>query len=427
MKTSNFLTALSIITLVILLSCAKENNFTVQNGNIQGNVIDLKTNSPINGAFITTEPPTDAIVSDVNGNFNIPVYTEGVYIVNANKQGYIGNHESVSVVLNKTAVCVIRLSDSISINLPPNKPTLLTPNNSATFANTSIDLYWTCTDPNGDIIYYNVYLDENPMPTTVIYNNITQEHVTYTKLEKGKKYYWKVQAKDKYEAISESEIRSFSVDTSKVIVPSNPLILYMPFDNSVQLVSDYGLSCNATGVKFINDRNNLPNKAAYFDGNAIITIPKKTCLDLTSEFTLSAWIKPDSVYWVRSNDYVDIFGKWNNVGAGNSAYTIQLYKTNNKVLTATCDAKANFICYSANAIQSNKWTHIACTLKSNKLKLYINGILETSINANNCQLSNYDLVIGMQNDGNNAFKGGMDEINIYNIALSDNEIANLAK
>jgi hypothetical protein len=73
--------------------------------------------------------------------------------------------------------------------------------------------------------------------------------------------------------------------------------------------------------------------------------------------------------------------------------------------------------------------HIAATYDGITLKIYINGVLDASLSpaAPPAISSNtLSLGIGAQPDGTSKLMGAIDEVQVYNVALSATEIANLA-
>ena len=71
----------------------------------------------------------------------------------------------------------------------------------------------------------------------------------------------------------------------------------------------------------------------------------------------------------------------------------------------------------------NSWQHVAVTYKNNVATFYINGVKEvvSGFSSNNIS-GNENLGIGYSSIYGNYFAGQMDEIRIWNIALSDIDI-----
>jgi hypothetical protein len=76
-------------------------------------------------------------------------------------------------------------------------------------------------------------------------------------------------------------------------------------------------------------------------------------------------------------------------------------------------------------VPQNKWSHIVITCKNSIGRIFINGIessLVGSYNACYLQSTTNDVNIGRAGDNSNYFNGIIDEVRIYNRALSEEEI-----
>ncbi|MFG6686144.1 choice-of-anchor D domain-containing protein [Mariniflexile sp. HNIBRBA6329] len=76
---------------------------------------------------------------------------------------------------------------------------------------------------------------------------------------------------------------------------------------------------------------------------------------------------------------------------------------------------------STTAIVDGRWTHIAATTKSGSTKLYINGVEEAS-NASGGITDASNLMIGRSSAGDKHYHGYMDELRVFDKALTANEI-----
>ena len=82
-------------------------------------------------------------------------------------------------------------------NEPPNTPYSPDPSNGASNVPVNSDLDWSCTDPNGDIVYYTVYFEKNDSsPDNIIKNDATESSVNLGNLDYDSDYYWRVKADD---------------------------------------------------------------------------------------------------------------------------------------------------------------------------------------------------------------------------------------
>lgn len=160
------------------------------------------------------------------------------------------------------------------------------------------------------------------------------------------------------------------------------------------------------------------NQACNFNGgsdSSHVSVRNSSSLDITGSFTLEAWVNPSNV---ASPSFQIIIQKRNTASDG---YT--LYLSNGKVAMRT---NASTRLTGKQVISNNTWTHIAGIYNSatNTFSTYINGILDTSAVIAAAQpVSNNDSVwIGK--GFNSPFAGLMDEVRIWNKALSSTEVFN---
>jgi len=94
-------------------------------------------------------------------------------------------------------------------NSPPNKPSNPSPSDGATNVPIDTDLSWSCSDPDGDALKYDIYFGtSNPPP--LVKNDHTSTTYDPGILEYNTKYYWKIVAKDEYGAKTEGDVWSFT-------------------------------------------------------------------------------------------------------------------------------------------------------------------------------------------------------------------------
>ncbi len=75
------------------------------------------------------------------------------------------------------------------------------------------------------------------------------------------------------------------------------------------------------------------------------------------------------------------------------------------------------------AVNDGNWHHVAVTLNSNFVSLYVDGVLDNSGTLSGINTSSGNFMIGRRVDGINYFDGDIDEIRIWNTALTASQLA----
>jgi len=94
-------------------------------------------------------------------------------------------------------------------NRSPLIPQNPNPSNSSINRFPEVGLVWDCVDPDGDHITYDVYLDTDNDPATIIATDLVDAALLTNNLLYGTTYYWKVVAKDSNGATTEGPIWKF--------------------------------------------------------------------------------------------------------------------------------------------------------------------------------------------------------------------------
>jgi hypothetical protein len=138
-----------------------------------------------------------------NGNitFNPSPTTTGTMTVTVTKQDYLPYEGNITVS---------------PANQPPNPPSNPNPINGTTGVNINADLNWTCTDPDGDSLTYDVYLGTTSNPP-LVYSNYSYTTYDPGTLQYNTQYYWKIGARDVHGATSMGPEWSFVTEDE----PSN--------------------------------------------------------------------------------------------------------------------------------------------------------------------------------------------------------------
>jgi len=185
---------------------------------------------------------------------------------------------------------------------------------------------------------------------------------------------------------------------------------------TLTVTSQDGMSTETYTVNF--EEVNGTNYALYLPGgNGYNSNVKISGLELNSlPFTLELWFKPEGSQNLRSGLF---FGRnpLNNDNGG-----IQ-YLDNDNIIGMS-NVSADWDGINGGFAQPNAWHHVAFVVTNNTRYMYLDGI-ETSQNDMNIAVdySASNVYIGFDNVGSDrAFKGTIDEVRVYNVALSKTTI-----
>ncbi|MFK7946914.1 MAG: LamG-like jellyroll fold domain-containing protein [Saprospiraceae bacterium] len=145
----------------------------------------------------------------------------------------------------------------------------------------------------------------------------------------------------------------------------------------------------------------------------------------TTMMTLEAWVNPDAGYgtFTDGSEPVEIISRWGGGGVGNASYRLGI-NSSGQVTFQVYNGSGSSTVTSSATIPTAAWTHIVGVRNgNNELLIYINGALDgTTTGATVAQVSNYNVYLGKPIAGNNRYRGQLDEVRIWNIALDAADI-----
>jgi hypothetical protein len=120
-------------------------------------------------------------------------------------------------------------------NDAPNNPSNPDPYDTETEVYITTDVSWTCTDPDGDDVTYDVYFGTSNPPPKVVSNQSETSYDPPGMLDFNTKYYWQIVAWDVYEYSTIGSVWSFTTEENAApFAPSNP----DPEDGAVEVDID---------------------------------------------------------------------------------------------------------------------------------------------------------------------------------------------
>lgn len=162
-------------------------------------------------------------------------------------------------------------------------------------------------------------------------------------------------------------------------------------------------------------------KALVFNGGGFVTIPAAASLNLTTGMTLEAWVYPTAT---RRN-WSTILMKEQPRRLAYALYAASRHSRPGVYFNTWTSAKVERGrgTTGPSPLRLNTWSHLAGTYDGVTLKLYVNGVpvVEKAFSGS-IQASTGALRIGGNGLWGEYFQGRIDEIRIYNRALSQTEI-----
>jgi len=158
--------------------------------------------------------------------------------------------------------------------------------------------------------------------------------------------------------------------------------------------------------------------ALFFDGDDdLVEIPDDPSLDLKDQLTIMAWIKPISVYSGGNWKFDDP------IVCKRFAYYLVINGDGRIAFFAYGLSPGGWIVGSNMTTRVDRWTYVAVSYDGSCIKIFIDGNMDVSVPRSGCiQESDQPLRIGGHVDYNRYFHGIIDDIKIYDRALTDEEI-----
>ncbi|MBF4491849.1 carboxypeptidase regulatory-like domain-containing protein [Flavobacterium sp. MR2016-29] len=186
----------TVLFLLFVVSCSEEKIGDSEFGTVTGRVVNAATFEPMENVKILSSPTSSTVFTDADGKFTVSNVKVGEYSFQAQKDGFIAKFEAATITANNTSEIVFELNKATANNKPPTVPVLVSPIDNSTGQSVSLDLTWTDTDPDNDVLTFKVTLRNSTNSDIKVYDGIKEKKITLTDLLYGTKYYWQVEVAD---------------------------------------------------------------------------------------------------------------------------------------------------------------------------------------------------------------------------------------
>ncbi len=322
----------------------------------------------------------------------------GIYHIQCRVQDPEAESDSATITL--TAVEFINQSPVIqSMTATPQKIDL----------EAESQVYCHASDPDGDTLSFKWQTD---------YGQISgaDSLITWAAPD-SEGYYWlKCQVRDTHGATDMDSIGIIVRDLSGVLAGES--VLYLPLNGNCNDLSGFGNHGAVQGATLTTDRNGAADSAYYFDGiNDNITVTSNQTLNFQDAITLCFWMKPTELFSTREA-YPISHGNWEN------RWKVSIIPEKRLRWTVKSTSGIKDL-DSETILQADQWYFITTLYDGNDFEIYINAVLDRHSNFSGQILTtNIDLMIAQALPSNNNynFKGILDEIRLYDTALTPAEI-----
>lgn len=217
---------------------------------------------------------------------------------------------------------------------------------------------------------------------------------------------------------------------------SSGLVLYYPFDQSLLDSSGNANNGGAANQSYTTDHWGGQNSAYLFNGaNNFITVPDNSSLNPSNQLTVTVWLRIDSI----QGNYMPMFVKGGPATSDFSNREYALYSKDNlgywyPQWVSAGDGLGKHECLGDHhSYAVGQWVFFACVIDravNHSMEIFADGALteHADDSYSSFNTSTYPLIIGWSQEAegglpdNAPFKGAMDNLRIYNRALTPGQI-----
>ena len=214
----------------------------------------------------------------------------------------------------------------------------------------------------------------------------------------------------------------FTVKVSYADGAETGLVAHYTFDGDVKDSSGNGNDGRSIGeISFVDGKI---GKGAKFDGSSYIQVGDSSDLDLTNAFTFSVWLYKEKP--LGDGVRMPVICKGESDDFWEAPYRLILgYGSTHAEICLIAPEQNESAEHSSDAsVPTQNWTHLVVTWDGTRATFFKNGAISTVIrtNINTIYFNDHDLLIGADTVDGNFYHGIMDDLRIYNKALSDVEV-----
>ena len=197
-----------------------------------------------------------------------------------------------------------------------------------------------------------------------------------------------------------------------------------PYISKIGAASVQAIPSNPAAVSLVQGR--VGRYALYLNGEGYLTIKAPDSLH-TKQYSVSAWLRTDTLAgWQVA------VGHWGGSGASDGADVDWMHLSISPDHNFEYHSNVPTSMSPDGGIVPNTWYHVASVRSADKAELYLNGVLQTSVdytsaNSLSGPSPNRFYIGSASASTENAWRGAIDDIYMYGRALDNKEIAELSR
>lgn len=174
----------------------------------------------------------------------------------------------------------------------------------------------------------------------------------------------------------------------------------------------------------------IKDRCFGFNGkNQYLNIPYFEDLSLSKPFSFSTWVRADSSQVGQRITILDKSHGYDEIIPGkltvSNGWTLEIQSNGKLNFTAGTGTSWKTV-KTSRSVRDNKWHHVVGVYTGDKLKIYLDGMLNETKDINVALVSNKrSLFLGSWRGTSRFLKGYIDEVRFYNGVLSDKDVLDL--
>lgn len=203
----------SLFLTFLMFACSEDRIDPEITGSIKGVIMDSETQEPVANVGISTNPATEVLLTDDNGEFILSDIETGSYKIIMDKDDYESQMKDVLVKENDTSFISVMLKKKESSQSadPPTFGEDFSPVSGASNLPTTLTLSWQAFGANeSDSLYYDIVLyRSNSQSRNIVASNYKDTTIEISQLNYNTVYFWQIIARDQDGDTAQSSVRNF--------------------------------------------------------------------------------------------------------------------------------------------------------------------------------------------------------------------------